>query len=109
MSVTIKLQKPDGTQIASFIAEDHQSIAQIAKNNGIEFPTSCGVGLCGICKCKILAWNQYIQIDKISPPMKPLERNEDGSFKEVFACVGGVSSEAIKDAEHHDIILEKNM
>jgi len=109
MTVTIILQKPDWTQIASFIAEDHQSIAQIAKNNGIEFPTSCGVGMCGICKCKIVQWNNYVQIDKISPPMKPLERNDDGSFKEVFACVGGITSEAIKDKENHEVILEKNM
>ena len=41
--------------------------------------------------------------------MRPLERNEDGSFQEVFACVGGVSSEAIKDTENHEIVFEKNM
>lgn len=107
--VIIKLQRPDGSLIANFPAEDRQSIAQIAKNNGIEFPISCGIWSCWICKCKIIAWNQYIQIDKISMPMRPLERNEDGSFQEFFACIGGISSEAINDINNHEVILEKYM
>lgn len=109
MTVTITLQKPNGSIIAKFPAEDRQSIDQIAKNNGIELPISCGIGVCSVCKCKIVSWNQYVQIDKISMPMRPLERNEDGSFQEVFACVGGISSEAIKDTDNHEVILEKNM
>lgn len=109
MTVTIQLQQPDGTIIATFPGEDKISIAQMAKSNDVEFPTSCGIGLCGICKCKIIAGQQYIQIDKISTPIKPLERHEDGSFKEVFACVGGINKEAINDQEQHQIILEKHI
>jgi hypothetical protein len=41
--------------------------------------------------------------------MRPLERSEDGVFQETFACIGGITSEAIKDIENHEIILEKNM
>jgi len=55
MTVTIKIQKPDGNLIANFPAEDKQSIAQLAKNNGVAFPISCGIGSCGICKCKIIS------------------------------------------------------
>ncbi|MFA7298370.1 MAG: 2Fe-2S iron-sulfur cluster binding domain-containing protein [Candidatus Absconditabacterales bacterium] len=109
MTVTIKLQRPDGSLISSFAGEDNLSIAQIAKQNGIDFPISCSIGTCGICKCKIISGNQYVQIDKITLPMKSLERHEDGSFQEVFACVGGILSDAIKDKKHHEIILEKNM
>ena len=109
MTVTIKLQRPDGSIIANFPAEDRQSIAQIAKNNGIEFPISCGIGSCGVCKCRIVSWHEYIQIDKISPPMRPLERSEDWRFQEVFACIGGIASEAIKDTEDHEVVFEKNM
>jgi len=109
MVVTIILQKPDGSIIANFPAEDKQSIAQLAKNNGVDFPISCGIWSCGVCKCKIVSWHQYVQIDKISPPMRPLERSEDGAFQEVFACIGGISSEAIKDTENHEVIFEKNM
>ncbi len=109
MTVTIRLQSPDWTLIANIPWEDRQNIAQLAKNNGVDFPVSCGIWSCGICKCRIVSWNQYVQIDKISMPLRPLERSEDGTFQEVFACVGGISSEAINDTEHHEIILEKNM
>ena len=109
MTVTIRLQSPDWTFIANIPWEDRQNIAQLAKNNGVDFPVSCGIWSCGICKCRIVSWNQYVQIDKISMPLRPLERSEDGTFQEVFACVGGISSEAINDTEHHEIILEKNM
>jgi len=42
-------------------------------------------------------------------PMRPLERSEDGNFQEVFACIGGISTQAIKDTDTHQVILEKNM
>lgn len=109
MTVTIKLQKPDGTLIANFPGEDNISIAQMAKNNGVEFPTSCGRGICGICTCKIIAGQEHIQIDKISTPMRELTRDKDGKFKEVFACVGGIKKDSLQDTETHEIILEKNM
>ena len=109
MTVTIILKQTDGTIIGNFVAEDHQSIAQLAQNNGIDFPISCKMGACWVCKCKIISGNEYIQIDKITLPKKPLERHENGDFKEFFACVGGVSSQAIKDKEHHEIIIEKNI
>ena len=41
--------------------------------------------------------------------MLSLDRNDDGTFKEVFTCIGGISSEAFKDKEDHEIILEKTM
>jgi len=46
MTVTIKLQRPDGSLISSFAGEDNLSIAQIAKQNGIDFPISCSIGTC---------------------------------------------------------------
>jgi hypothetical protein len=46
MAVTIYLQQPDGTHIATFPGEDKISIAQMAKTNGIEFPISCSIGIC---------------------------------------------------------------
>jgi len=109
MAVTIYLQQPDGTHIATFPGEDKISIAQMAKTNGIEFPISCSIGICWMCKCKILSWQEHIQIDKISTPVKPLERNEDGTFKEIFACVGGIKKDSINDKEEHIVILEKHI
>jgi hypothetical protein len=41
--------------------------------------------------------------------MRPLERSEDGTFQETFACIWGITTEAIKDTENHEVIFEKNM
>lgn len=109
MTVTIKLQQPDGTLIAEFLGEDAISIAQMAKNHGVAFPTACGIGMCWICTCKILSGQEHIQIDKISLPIKELQRDSNGSFQEVFACVWGIKKDSIKDSIHYEIILEKNL
>jgi ferredoxin len=109
MTVTVTLQQPDGTLIAEFAGEDKISLAQMAKNNSIEFPTSCGIGLCWVCTCKIISGNEHVQIDKISLPKKELARNEDGSFQEFFACVGGIKSESLKDSKEYTIVLEKHL
>ncbi len=109
MTVKVRLQQPDGSVITEFIGEDKISLAQMVKNQGIEFPTSCGIGLCGVCKCKIVAGNEHIQIDKIAVPKKELARSEDGSFQEVFACVGGIKTDALRNTEDHIIVLEKHL
>lgn len=109
MSVYIKLQRPDGTLIANFPGEDNIGIAQMAKNNGIEFPTSCGIGVCGVCKCTIISGKEHIQIDKISPPTRELARDDEGNFEEVFACIWGIKKESLQDTNTYEIILEKNM
>jgi len=109
MTVKVRLQQPDGSVINEFVGEDKISLAQMAKNQGIEFPTSCGIGLCGVCKCKIVAGNEHVQIDKIAVPKKELARNEDGSFQEVFACVGGIKTNTLRNTEDHIIVLEKHL
>lgn len=109
MTVTLQLQQPDGTLITRFAANSRQSIAQMVNDQGVSFPTACGVGMCGVCTCKIVSWHEYIQIDKITPPLKPLERNEDGSFQKVFACVGWIRSDAVADTVDHLVVLEKHL
>jgi len=109
MTVTITIKQLDWTPIATFPGEDHISIAQMAKQHDVQFPTSCGIWICGICKCKIVAGHEYVQIDKISPPSRILARDEDGTFQEVLACIWGIKKEALTDNAHHDIILEKHI
>ena len=109
MSVTITIQDSTGKVIGSFPAEDNKSISQLAEKNGIEIPVSCCQGACYICACKIKKGNKYIQIDKLSPPLASLERNEAGEFTEVFACIGGIYSEYLKDTEQHEVVLEKTV
>lgn len=79
------------------------------KKNDIEIITSCGVGACGICKCKIIKWAEYIQEDKISKSLSELEKDEDGNLKNIFTCIGGVKSEYLGDWKDYEIILRKNI
>jgi len=81
----------------------------MAKNAHIAFPTSCGIGICGVCKCKIISGHEHIQIDKIALPKKELARDEHGNFQEVFACVGGIKTDSLRDTKEHIIVLEKHL
>ena len=109
MTVTVTIQQPDGSIIGSFPGEDNISLAQIAKNHGIAFPTSCGIGSCGVCKCSIIHGKEHIQIDKISPPNRPLARDADGNFVEVLACIGGIKKDSLQDPLPYTIVLEKHI
>lgn len=109
MSVMITLQWPDGLAIARFAAEDRISLAQMFTQHGVVFPTSCGIGMCGICSCKIIAWWEHIHIDKITSPSRSLQRHEDGSFAEVLACIWGIKTSSLKDPLSHEVILEKHL
>jgi ferredoxin len=55
--------------LGNFVAEDNKSFSRMAKENGIEIMTSCGIGSCGICKCKIIDGYNFVQKDKISKPL----------------------------------------
>lgn len=109
MSVMITLQWPNGVATARFVAEDHISLAQMFSQHGIAFPTSCGIGMCGVCTCKIIAGGEHIQIDKITAPSRVLKRNDDESFAEVLACIWGIKTSSIKDSITHEVILEKHL
>ena len=109
MAVTIILQKPNGDKIGEFPAHKTQSIAQTAKENGVLIPISCKVGICEMCKARIISWHEFIQFDKISMPMKPLPTDEKGNFKSIFTCVAGIKEKYIKDEQEYTVILEKNI
>jgi ferredoxin len=109
MSVQIRIQDRQGNLIGQFTAEDKQSILQMAAAYGIDIPLSCGVGMCGICRCKILSGKEGVQIDKITTPVRELARDADGSFTEVFACIGGIKTDWLSDDELHEVVLEKDI
>lgn len=108
MTVHITMVNSNWAKIGAFEAKDNKSIAQIAKDNGIEIPTSCCHGACFICNCKIKKGEEYIQIDKIMPPSILPKRDNEGKREEVFACVWWVKSDYINAAENYEITLEKD-
>jgi len=109
MSVTLTFVDKEWKTTASFPAENNKSIGQMAEQHGIDIPMSCCIGACYVCTCKIKSGTEFVQIDKIMPPAVLPARDENGKRKEVFACIGGISSDAINDQESHEVILEKNI
>jgi len=100
MSVNVIIHNNWWEEILRFVGEETKTFFQMAKAAGIDLPISCGVGVCGFCRSKIIAGKEYIDIGKKSMPMKDLEEDE------VFVCVWGILSSALTDEEDHEIILQ---
>ncbi len=100
MSVQIIIHNNEGQEILRFAGEETKTFFQMAKGAWVDLPVSCGVGICGFCRSKIIAGKEYIDIGKKSMPMKDLEEDE------VFICVGWILSSALTDEEDHEIILQ---
>lgn len=107
MTVNIKIQDIDGNLLKEFEWVDNKSFAQMAKEQEFEIPMACGAGACFVCAAKIVKWHDCVQIDKISPPLMPLEQNKDGQYSEVLTCIWGIKSECFKDWKDHEIVLQK--
>jgi ferredoxin len=100
MSVHVIIHNNEGQEVTRFAGEETKTFFQMAKAAWIDLPISCGVWVCGFCRSKIIAGEEYIDIGKKSMPMKDLEKNE------LFICVGGILSSALTDDEEHEIILQ---
>jgi ferredoxin len=109
MWVKVTIQDSGWNNVWNFQAEDNKSFAKMAKENGIEIKTACGAGACGICKCKIIAWYDFVQRDKISQPLGELKKDENGMITTIFTCIAWVKSEYLNDGKDHEIVLKRNI
>ncbi len=109
MWVNIIIQDNQWIDLGNFIAEDNKSFSKMAKENGIEIMTSCGMWACGICKCKVIKWKEHIQVDKINKPLSDLEFDWEWLPNVIFTCIAGVKSDYIDDGNDYEIILQRNI
>ena len=100
MAVQVIIHNSEGKELVRFAGEESKTFYQMAKEAGIELPISCGVGVCGFCRSKIIAGKEYIDIGKKSMPMKELDEDE------LFICVGWIKSSALIDPEEQEIIIQ---
>jgi ferredoxin len=107
MSVNVTIQDNQWNNIWTFQAEDKKSFTTMAKEHNITIQTACDVWSCGICKCKIVDWYYFVQIDKISKPLWELEKDENGMITTIFTCIAGVKSEYLNDGKDNKIILRR--
>ena len=109
MWVKITIKDTEWNAVWSFDAEDKKSFTQMAKSHDISIATSCNAGACGMCKCKIIKWHDYIQTDKIMKPMWELKYDDNGKLDMIFTCVAWVKTKYIDDDEIYEIVLKKNI
>lgn len=109
MIVNVKLEDLNGNLIWKREWEDYKSFYQMAKDKWVNIPISCWTGICWVCKCKIKTWQEYVQIDKISSPLRELAQDENWNFTEVLSCIGWIKSDYIKDEKNYEIILQKEI
>lgn len=100
MSVQVIIHNNEGKELVRFAGEESKTFYQMAKEAWLELPISCGVGICGFCRSKIISGKAYIDIGKKSMPMKELDADE------LFICVGWIMSPALTDSEEHEIIIQ---
>lgn len=100
MTVQVIIQNNIGQEVIRFAGEDSKTFYQMAKDAWLELPISCGVGVCGFCRSKIIAGKEYIDIGKKSMPLKDIAEDE------LFICVGWILTSALRDKEMYEIILQ---
>lgn len=109
MTVKVIVQNDIWEEVWQFQWQEYKWLSQMAVENGIDVPTSCGIWACYVCSCKILKWSEAIQIDKVQMPMIDLSVNEDWTFNEVLTCVWWIKSDYLKSKEEYEIILQKQI
>jgi len=109
MWINIKIQDNKWTEIWAFLAEDNKSFSKMAKENNVQIITSCGLWACGICKCKIINWHQFVQVDKMWKPRWEVSKDSNWNITTIFTCLAGVKTKYLNDGKNNEIILQRNI
>ncbi len=109
MTVKITVQNDKWEILWQFQWQEYKSLSQMAIENDVDIPTSCGIWACYVCACKVKKWGEFIQIDKIQMPMIDVAKDENGKDTEVLSCVWWVKSDYLKSKEEYEIILQKQI
>jgi len=99
--VKVTIKDASGVDLGSFIAQEWKTIAQMAEENNIDIPVSCGAGACFVCAVKVISGKEFLIQDMISPSLVDLEEDQ------FLTCIWGVDPKFINDWDSHEIVLEK--
>lgn len=99
--VKITIKDASANVLGSFMAEEGKTIAQMAEENSVDIPISCGAGACFVCAVKVLSGKEFLIQDMVSQPLVELESDQ------FLTCIGGVAPEHINGGELKEVVLEK--
>lgn len=109
MTVKVVVENNMWEVLGQFEWQEYKWLSQMAIENGIDVPTSCGIWACYVCSCKIKKWADIVQIDKVQMPMVDVWRDENWNLTEVLTCVWWIKSDYLKSKEEYEIILQKQI
>ena len=100
-TIIVDVVNADGEIETSFTPKMGQSFVEAADDIGVVMPTSCCAGACFTCACRILEWQDDIDIGLLSVPLVDIDDDQ------VLACIGGLKDEVFTDGKFHRIVLQK--
>jgi len=99
--IKITVQWTDGVDLWTFDAEKGKVITQMAQENNVEIPFSCGAGACWLCLCEVLEWIELINPAFLNHALMTLEENQ------ILTCISAVKDEAFDNDDDKSIILKR--
>lgn len=100
-AVIVDILDANGEIEASFTPKMWQSFVEAADDIGITMPTSCCAGACFTCACRIVEWQEDVDIGLLSVPLVDIDDDQ------VLSCIGGLKDEVFTDGKFHRIVLQK--
>lgn len=99
--IKITLQDTNWKDLWSFEAKKWKLITEMAKENNIEIPFSCGSGACGLCLCEVIEGMEFINSEYLNHPMMELEDNQ------ILTCISAIKDKCFDDGKDHKIVLKR--
>lgn len=100
-NVIVEILDAHGNVEASFTPHIGQSFVEAADDSNVIMPTSCCAGACFTCACRIIEWQDDIDIGLLSVPLVDIDDDQ------VLTCIGGLKDEVFSDGKFHRIVLQK--
>jgi ferredoxin len=99
--IEVKLLDAHGVSEWIFIPKAWQSFAEAADEAWLMLSTSCCSGACFVCACRVIAWQEDVDIGLVSVPLVDIDDDQ------VLTCVGWLKDTIFSDGKFHKIVLQK--
>ena len=100
-TVIVEILDAQGEIETSFTPKMGQSFVEAAEDIDVMMPTSCCAGACFTCACRIVEWQEDVDIGLLSVPLVDIDEDQ------VLACIGWLKDEVFTDGKFHRIVLQK--
>ncbi len=100
-NVEVELLSAHGDLEWTFSPKIWQGFSEAASEAWLSISTSCCSGACFVCACRIIQWQEDVDIGLVSVPLVDIESDQ------VLTCVGWLKDQIFSDWKFHKIVLQK--